>query len=190
MGKALCFVPEQLADYEVILAVRLLKHVCGKEIATVGYSKKPVTSLSGVRYTADITLAEAAALDDIEAFIIPGGPIVQRNEELSSFLRALDRQGALLAAICYGPHYLARSGLLETHRYTTSCTPEDIRKLDIADPFPRGMYVNERVVTDGNIITAMGYAFVDFAFAIARYIGFNSIDEPELEQFFREIMDR
>jgi protein deglycase len=190
MGKALCFISENMADYEVILALNLLKEGCNQEIATVGYSREPVTSLSGVHYTADLTLAEAIALDDIDVLLLPGGPIVARNEELISFLQEMNKRNVVLAAICYGPHHLARSGLLDGRRYTTSCTPADIVELGIADPFPRAGFVNERVVTDGNIITAQGDAFIDFSLAVVRHIGVTPEDEEELKQYYREITGR
>lgn len=39
------------------------------------------------------------------------------------------------------------------------------------DPFPRDTYVNENVVRDNNIITAVGNAFVDFSIEILDYFG-------------------
>jgi putative intracellular protease/amidase len=190
MGKVLCFVPEKYADFEVVLALHLLRDVGKREIITVSYTREPVTSYSGVKTFPDCTLEEAAALSDIEAFIMPGGPIRERDERLVSFIQTLDRQNKLLAAICFGPQYLARSGVLDARRYTTSCTPMHIQKKGIADPFPRGNFVDERVVKDGHVITAQGHAFVDFAFAVLEYAGYDRKDRKAVEQYRRDILGR
>ena len=190
MGTVLCFVPERFAEFEITLALNLLSDVDEKKIITVGYTKDPVTSYNGMRCVAEMTFAEAAKLTDIEAFLMPGGPICERNETLVSFLQQLDRQQVLLAAICFGPQYLARAGILNTHRYTTSCRPDHIANLGIADPFPREHFTGERVVTDGNIITAQGEAFIDFAFAIANALGLYKTHEEDLKWLYNTILNR
>ena len=187
MGNILVFVPEAFADFEITLALHLLKGRGERNIVTFGYTREPVTAQSGVHYTADITLAQAMALPEPEAVILPGGPICEENEALSAFLQARHKQGTLLAAICFGPQYLARAGLLKQRSFTTSCSPAHIRKLGVADPFPRGGFTDARVVTDGNLITAQGHAFVDFAFAIAKYLGIRGAD---LEGLYSTIMNR
>lgn len=190
MPTILCFVPDQFADFEVVLALHLLNKQEELEVRSVGYSREPVTAQSGLKYTADLTLEEAVKLDDIAAFIMPGGPIVPRDERLAAFIQELNRRGALLAAICFAPQYLARCRLLDNRRYTTSCTPEHIQKLGVPDPFPRNQYIDERVVTDGNIITAKGHAFVDFALAIQKYLGFYDQNKQSLDRLYKSITNR
>ena len=190
MGKILCFIPENCADFEAVLTLHLLNGEGDREVKTIGYSKEPVIGMSGLKLTADLTLEEAAALADVEAVVMPGGPLRDSNERLVSFLLEMHGRGVLLAAICFAPQYLARCGLLDTHRYTTSCTPEHAKKAGVPDPFPRKNYVDGRVVSDGNIITAKGYAFVDFAFAIAKHLGATTGQEADFDGYFREIMDK
>lgn len=190
MGKVLCFVPEAYAEFEVSLALHLLKGIGKREIVTVGFSRDPVVSYSGIPTVADLTLEDAQALMDVEVFLMPGGPLRERSEPLESLLLALNGRNALLAAICFGPQYLARAGLLSARRYTTSCSPENIRNKGLEDFFPRGLYTAERVVTDGNIITAQGHAFVDFAFAIVRYLGIYDENKAELDWLYKAILSR
>lgn len=192
MGKAdmktvLCFVPDQCADFEAVLALHLLNGNGGRQLKTVGFSHEPVTAQSGLRYTADLTLEEAAELSDVEAVVLPGGPLREQDERLSAFLLLMNRRGVLLAAICFAPQYLARCGLLDARGYTTSCTPEHARSAGMADPFPRGTYRDERVVIDGNIITAKGHAFVDFAFEVAKALGDTFGHEDEYGGLYRSI---
>ncbi len=190
MGTVLCFVPARFAEFEITLALHVLRDIGEKKIVTVGYTQEPVTSFNGLRCVADITLEEAAALPDVEAFLMPGGPICERNEALVSLIQKLDRQQALLAAICFGPQYLARAGVLNAHRFTTSCRPDHMKALGLPDPFPRAHFVEDRVVTDGNVITAQGEAFVDFAFAIAGALGLYAAHEEDLKWLYHTILNR
>ncbi|HPF87202.1 MAG TPA: DJ-1/PfpI family protein [Candidatus Limiplasma sp.] len=189
MGKILCFVPERFAEFEVTLALHLLRDMGQREIVTVGYTRDPVVSYSGLCCVPDITLEGASKLHDIEAFIMPGGPIAEHSEPLTALLQSLHAQNILLAAICFGPQYMARAGLLAACHYTTSCSPGHIQKLGIADPFPRENYREERVVTDGSIITAQGHAFVDFAYAIVRRLGIAE-SENDLTWLYNAITNR
>lgn len=95
------------------------------------------------------------------------------------------QSGRLVAAVCFGPQFLGRAGLLKNYRYTTSCSPEKIRQLGCCDPFYRENYVEERVVADRNLITAKGYAFVDFAMAVCEYMGIFDSEAQAYEQLGR-----
>lgn len=190
MSKVLCFVSEGLADFEITLVLHKLKTVGDREIIAVGYDLAPVVSESGLTYLPDRTLVQALNLPGVEALLIPGGPIRPQGAELTELIRKLDNEKKLLAAICNGPQYLGRAGILDTHRYTTSCSADKIRSLQIPDPFPRSNYVEDRVVRDGHVITAQGRAFVDFAFAVFEYLKVYSGREGEKERLYRDIMNR
>jgi putative intracellular protease/amidase len=190
MGKLICFVSQDFADFEITLAFHKIRNVGKREILSMGYSLEEVVSESGLRYKPDITVQEAMELEDIEGLIIPGGPIREQQEALTALLVKLDSQGKLLAAICNGPQYLGRAGLLDHRNFTTSCSEERIRKLGVADPFPRNRYVEERVVRDGNVITANGRAFVDFAFELFDYLHIYSSNPEERDQLFKDIMNQ
>ncbi|TBL76003.1 DJ-1/PfpI family protein [Paenibacillus thalictri] len=190
MGNILCFISEDFADFEITLAFHKIKNVGNKEVLTVGYSHEPVVSESGLCYKPHITLGEAMSLQDVEGLIIPGGPIRDQREELTAFLLKLDREQKLLAAICNGPQYLGRAGILNKTQFTTSCSIERIRDLGVADPFPRDNYIHRRVVRDGHVITAQGRAFVDFSFAVFDYLGIYEGQKEERDQLYKDIMDR
>ena len=95
----------------------------------------------------------------------------------------------MIAAICAGPEFLAKAGILKGKRYTTSETPQDYEENNKSDPFPRETYEEARIVQDGNILTAQGHAFIDFAFKIWDW--FNAYEEDgereELEALFTQI---
>ncbi len=190
MPKILCFVSDEMADFEVTLALQILISAGNREIITVGSEASPVVSQTGFTHLPQQTIWQAMQIAGVEALIIPGGPIRPQPDGLSELIQKLDSEQKLLAAICFGPQYLGRAGVLDCHRFTTSCSTETIRSLQVPDPYPRGNYVEERVVRDGNVITAKGRAFVDFAFAIFDYLGIYSGRSAEADRLYRDITNR
>lgn len=190
MVKILCFISDEFADFEITLALHKVKNVGKKDVITVGYNYEFVVSESALCYKPDITLAEAIKLDNVEGLIIPGGPIRNQQEELTELILKIDQKDKMIAAICNGPQYLGRAGILKKCKFTTSCSVDKIKALGVVDPFPRENYVEKRVVTDKNIITAKGRAFVDFSFAIFDYLGIYQGQYSEKEMLFKDIMDK
>lgn len=190
MNRIVCFVSDEMADFEVVLTLQLLKGRGRREIITAAVDTQPVVSQSGFTHQPNCTLAQALEMPGVEALIIPGGPIRPQPAGLSELIQKLDGEGRLLAAICFGPQYLGRAGALDHRRFTTSCSVDTIKSLQVPDPYPRQNYVNARVVRDGNIITANGSAFIDFAFAINDYLGVFADQPAERERLYREFMDR
>ena len=190
MSKILCFVSDEMADFEITLVFHKLKTIGNKEIITVGYDLAPVVSESGLTYLPNRTIEQVFDLPGVEGLIIPGGPIRSQRDELTELLLELHSQKKLLAAICNGPQYLGRAGILDNHRYTTSCSEDKIKSLQVPNPFPRNNYIEERVVQDENVITAKGRAFVDFSFAIFKYLDIYTGRVKEMELLYQDIMDK
>jgi putative intracellular protease/amidase len=190
MRKILCFISDQFADFEITLAFHKIRNVGKRDVLTVGYNYELVVSESGLTYKPDLTLHEAIALDDVEGLIIPGGPIRSQKEELTALILKLYEEKKMLAAVCNGPQYLGRAGILNKCKFTTSCSVDSINAIGVADPFPRENYVDVRVVTDKNVITAKGRAFIDFSFAIFDYLNIYKGQYSEKEKLYKDIMDR
>ena len=190
MKKILCFISETMADFEITLLFHKINTVGNQEIITVGYDTNPIVSESGLTYLADKPISEMLDATDIEALIIPGGPICPQGEELTQLIQKLDREKKLLAAICNGPQYLGRAGILGNHPFTTSNAQHKIKALNIPDPFPWKNYVDARVVQDQHIITAKGRGFVDFTFAVFDYLGTYTNKKSAQKRLYAEIMAR
>ena len=173
----------EMADFEVVIALHRLRNAGGFEIVTISESLDKVQSQSGLWYVPDRRIADARA-DDAAGLIIPGGPINNEQNAILPLIQEMDSQGKLLAAICFGPQFLGRAGVLDRHLYTTSCSEETILQLGVQDPFPRQNFRLGRVVRDGHVITAQGHAPVDFAAQVCRYFGVYKDAAQEYSQLF------
>jgi putative intracellular protease/amidase len=186
MGKVLCFIYPDMAEFEVMFAFHRLLTVGNKEIVTIGDDRNPLVSQSGFIYTAAATIEEAFGFSDVEALLIPGGPITEQPPLLTGLIQQLDREQKLLAAICNGPQFLGRAGVLDRHAFTTSCSESSIASMGVSDPFPRHRFLQQRVVRDGHVITATGRAFVDFSFAVFDWLNLFESKE-ELQALYDDI---
>jgi putative intracellular protease/amidase len=190
MRKILCFISDEMADFEVTLALQILRNIGGRDIITLGYDLAPVVSQAGFTHLPKRVLSDGFDLGDVEALIIPGGPIRPQGDDLTRLICKLDAEKKLLAAICFGPQYLGQAGVLDRRQFTTSCSEETIQSLGVPDPYPRQNYVEARVVRDEHVITAKGSAFVDFAFAIAEYLDIYAGIPAQRVNFYQDILDR
>lgn len=188
MNKVLCYIYEGMADYEISLLLHYLKNIGNRKIVTVSENKQVITGQTGLRFVADVSieaLNTPKALEEYEALVIPGGPINNEQNAICDIVSKMEKRGKLVAAICFGPQFLARAGVLEEHDYTTSCTEEMIAQMGCKDPFNRKNCKNVRCVVDQNVITAQGHAFVDFAEAVCDYLEIFENPEQRKELFGR-----
>lgn len=188
MGKVLVFIYDEMADFEITLVTHLLGSDGGKEIVTISYEDKLIKSKSGIIYKPARLIKDVLA-EEVEGLIIPGGWNGEIRPELIELIQSINAKGKLLAAICAGPRFLAKAGVLDNVKYTTSIeqwTEDQVQQFKENDPFPRQNFVSERVVRDGNIITAKGLAFVDFATEVYDWFSLFD-DEEDRNNFLKEI---
>lgn len=173
MGKILCLIYENMADFEITFACHLLQFFGEREVLSVGIAKLPVKGLSGMTYKPVLSLDEALILDDVDALIIPGGWSEERDERILALIQKLNSAGKLLCAICSGPYYLAEAGVLEGKAFTTSLTADSLKTLgEENDPLSWDHFRETGVVCIENVITAQANAFIDFGVEIYDALGF------------------
>ena len=127
----------------------------GADVVLASLKRDPIQATihddPGKTIRPDLTIDEAIA-DDFDALIIPGG--VRNPDQLRMHLRvvelirAFDRQGKPIAAICHGPWLLIEADLL---RGRTATSWPSIRT-DLRNAGAN--VVDEPAVTDGNIVTS------------------------------------
>jgi putative intracellular protease/amidase len=115
----------------------------------------------------------------VDLLVIPGGrpsDIIsdpEMKDKVDIFLekvRRIDRNGGKLAAICGGPEWLATAGILDGRRCTHSQDQP-------SKAFDKAIFTNEHLTVDGNIITAQGQAYAEFAVEMGRQMGVYKSDE-------------
>lgn len=160
---------EGFADWEPALALAELRRSGGVEVVSVGFDDWPVTSMGGLRVLPDRALSEL--LTEVEPcavrlFLLPGGELWEEDDrypraELDAVLRRLAGAGVPIAAICAATVALARSGLLAGRAHTSNLPGY----LPWYVPGYAGVerYVQAPAVRDRGVITAGGYAPVEFA---------------------------
>lgn len=174
----LCYIYENMADFEITLLLHRLRNTGKKTCVYISDNKDLIKAQSGLTYIADKTIDDITDISNVEALIIPGGPINNQQNGICNLIQELIKQKKLVAAICFAPQFLGRSGVLTWYKFTTSCSAEKIAQLGVSDPFCWENYLNERTVVDRNVITAQGFAFVDFAIEVCKYL---HIFESELQ---------
>ena len=109
---------------------------------------------------------------DYDCVILPGilDPLPALfDETLISFLRGA-KQETLIAAISSAPLLLAKAGLLDHTKYTAGFFMQMAQSF----PFiPVENMVHQPVVEDGNTITAIGFAFREFAAVVLKRLGYD-----------------
>lgn len=155
----------------------LFRWLCEQETVVFASSLKPVKSEEGLLIQPHFTV-DQFCIEDYDCLILPGcsNPSLSiGDEKLITFLRQFAHHSEfLIGAICSAPMFLSKAGLLNRRKFTNS-VPEPGNELL---PFiEHENHVYEPVVEDGNIITAMGLAYNEFAIAIVRKLGYDCPDK-------------
>jgi 4-methyl-5(b-hydroxyethyl)-thiazole monophosphate biosynthesis len=153
--KAIILLADGFEDVEAVTPIDYLRRA-GIEVTTASITQSlTVTSRwGGIKITADTLLSQIARQgNDWDAVILPGGmpgaSSLAASEETSALLKEMSAKGKLICAICAAPAVvLAPLGLLAGKKFT--CYPGMEEKAATAN----GAWLEDRVVTDGNVITS------------------------------------
>ena len=127
----------------------------GAEVVLASLKTDPIQATihddPGKTIRPDLTIDQANA-DDFDALILPGGvrnpDTLRLHRNVIDLIRAFDRQGKPIAAICHGPWLLVEADLL---RGRTATSWPSIRT-DLKNAGAN--VVDQPAVTDGNIVTS------------------------------------
>lgn len=124
----------------------------GAQVSVIGSgTKKSYDSKEHYPMDADAAASEVSAAD-FDAVVIPGGfapDNMRLHPEMVGLVRDAHESGKLVAAICHGGWILASAGALKDGRRATGYAPirDDVENAG-------GVWVDEAVVEDGNVITS------------------------------------
>lgn len=134
-------------------------------VRTVSIDGAPVTTLGGLRVTADLALADLTPAD-AAVLLLPGADTwaEPRYRAVPAKAREFLAVGVPVGAICGATVALANAGMLDARPHTSN----DLDALRRFSPGYHGAqhYVDTPVVTDGDLITATGTAPLEFARAV------------------------
>jgi putative intracellular protease/amidase len=154
---------EGFADWQVALALSEVRRPGDWEVRTIGFSRTPVTSMSGLQVLPDGRVEELDG-DDIAMLILPGGPLwlPAQREKMANLARDAHRAGAPVAAIGEGVLAVARAGLIDACRHTGNGAGQIMR--EVPDYAGQDQYdANVLAVSDGGVITASHLGGIEFA---------------------------
>ena len=144
-------------------------NLTGGKIHLVGKDRTPVQTELGIPVTPTTTFAECPR--DVDVLFVPGGldgTIAALDEaETIAFLREIGGKARYVTGVCTGTLLLGAAGLLQGRKATGHWYIRDLL------PLFGALRSDERVVTDGNVVTGGGAtAGLDFGFALgARLLG-------------------
>ncbi|TBH17598.1 type 1 glutamine amidotransferase domain-containing protein [Thermus thermamylovorans] len=116
----------------------------------IGPEAREYRAKSGFAWKADLSAKEAPELGGL---LIPGGfapDYLRRSPEVLSLVRRVAGEGKPLGAICHAGWVLISAGLVRGRRVTGFRSIRD----DLTNA--GGLYREEGVVVDGNLVTAQG----------------------------------
>ena len=123
----------------------------GAETTVIGTGTSTVyKSKHGYEVRVDTT-ADKVKAEEFDAVIIPGGwapDYLRRHESILSFVRNMNSQAKVVAAICHAGSVLVSAGILKGRTATCVKAIKD----DIINAGAK--YVDKEVVRDGNLITS------------------------------------
>lgn len=162
MKKVLCVIYPNFSLYEIASLTSALALSFDITIDYVASDHSMVVSEDGLPCLPTKTL-DQVRIEEYSCVILPGmvniGPALQ-DEKLISFLKGLDEQDVLIAAISSAPLLLAKAGLLNDTKFTGGIWQNFF---DYFEFLPRENFQPKLVVQDKNIITAIGFAHQEFA---------------------------
>jgi putative intracellular protease/amidase len=188
--KVLFIILEQYADWEYSFAAsalqgRIKDKTSPYEVKTVSLNNEPIKSIGGFTTIPDYGVDEIPS--DYAAIILVGG-MSWRTEEakaLAPFIKKSYTEGKLVGAICDATVFLGMNGLLNEKKHTSN-TREDLISAAQGNYTGNENYLDEQAVRDGNLITANGTGYLEFAEGILTALNAYPIDYIESNyQFFK-----
>ena len=122
----------------------------GADVVVIGPALETYTGKYGLPGKADKAIEEVES-GDYDALIIPGGyspDHMRRSAAMVRFVKEMDDQGKVVAAICHGGWMLASADVIRSRTVTAFFAIKD----DLINAGAN--WADQEVVKDGNIITS------------------------------------
>jgi protease I len=143
------FVADYYEDLELWYPVIRMREE-GAGVVIIGPNADNFEGKKGLPAKADLAVSDART-DDYHGLIIPGGYApdhMRRSPDMVQFVKKMDEEGKVIAAICHAGWMLASAGILKGRRVTSFFAIKD----DLVNAGAE--WVDQEMVKDGNIITS------------------------------------
>lgn len=173
---------------EITTLTSCLKIWFGKDIDYLGSEIKIYESEEGFQVTPTKIFSDIN-LDDYNCVILPGiiNPLpALYDNKLISFLAELKNRDILIASISSSPILLAKAGILDEVKFTAGFF---MQMADVFEYINKKNFIHQPIVKDKNIITAIGFAFREFAQLVLNELGLDvgeSFMYPVTKQYTEE----
>ena len=142
----------------------------GQSLDYLASEKKVYTSEEGLQVIPDFTFKEVQN-EKYDCIILPGtlDPFVSLyDSRLISFLERVDTKRTMVAAISSSSMFLGKAGLLRSRYYTGGLYMELVEYFSFLE---KETFLHQPVVKDKNVITAIGFAYVEFSQTVLNALG-------------------
>ncbi|XP_043258240.1 protein dj-1beta-like isoform X1 [Colletes gigas] len=159
---AILLIADGSEEMEAVITVDVLRRA-GVDVTVAGLSETPC-----VKCSRDVKICVDASLKDLvnqkyDVVIMPGGlggsKAFASSAEVGKLLQQQEKENRVIAAICAAPTALKAHGIAKGKQITSYPAMKD----QLTDEYK---YLEDKVVTDGNLITSRGPATA-FAFGLA-----------------------
>jgi len=186
--KIALFYYDGFSEFEVALIGLFFKE---HDVIAIALENREYRSEECQRFVVDNVIKDMN-IQAIDLFVVPGGepaPLVD-NAELKNFVEKLIAHNKKVAGICGGASLLAGLGILTGKKCTGMSSGRDPSRPSY-QYFSESLFSDEHVVVDGNIITAQGQAYVEFAVELARQMSLceQEDDYKEALKWFKNIRE-
>lgn len=170
MKKAAIMIFPQFCMQEISCLTEIFKFY-NKEIAVFASTLTPINSEDGFTVLPHKVFSEFNR-NEYDCVIIPGiwdfREALNDDKNIEFLKQFCNDKEIIIASISSSPILLGKAGLLKNHKFCCGLFEEVIDKYSFV---PRENIVRKPVCEDENLITAIGFAFREFAVLVARKVG-------------------
>ena len=147
-----------------------------KDITVFASKINPIKSEDGFTILPDKTFSQFER-QKYDCLILPGiwdyRNALQDDANIEFLKQFKDDSKIIIGSISSSPILLAKAEVLDMHMFCAGLYEEVIDKYTF---IPRKNLVRKHICEDGNLITAIGFAYREFAIAVMRKLGFQCGD--------------
>ena len=184
--KVFLYVLDTLADWEIsqliaeINSGRYLKKGIEKpQIIKVGNTLTPIKTMGGIDISPDIDVNEMNPEKD-DLIVLPGADTWQNGSNQKIIDKIKENQDIIVAAICGATTALADNSILDNRKHTSN--GKDFLKMFCKNYKGENNYEDKFVVVDNNLITASGFAPLEFTYEVIKKM--NVMESETLEAWY------